>query len=530
MRMALILVVLAGILLPDGDRLMLTRTQEAASGHLFSIVGWEAGNFLDKWTHRLFSIFEGGISAERGRELLDEYFVLTESIRSIAHEHDRAAADPNSTRASLEEIEGRLVKHKSKRRSLRNDLEEFLEGAISGTLRAQKIGTVGALIWPPVDFRLESPPRILVTSPRDRIERLESVLLDPDVAAVDSGEIEARILEDQNLSSVVLGLGGLATYPTFVRDDNDLTHILELASHEWLHAYLFFHPLGRQFDAGPKMQILNETIASIAGRELGAITFSSLTGEAVAKPPESEGEKDPGVFDFNSFIRETRITADSLLGKGKIDEAEAYMESRRVELRDHGFFIRKINQAYFAFNGTYGLSPSSVSPIGSEVEELRSLVPDVGTFIRAVREVSNHEQFKAVLEEYRRAAVTEDLLPSSSWGRRPAGALRQAPPGIPRRRDGDGPAVAGFRNVAETQGEKGLWGMASREILPAVILAPADRTVGTGSGILLGGNLENPQVIPALVRGETAEWALDARRPHARRRTTEHRRQEIRRA
>ena len=77
------------------------------------------------------------------------------------------------------------------------------------------------------------------------------------------------------------------------------------------------------------------------------------------------------------------------------------MDERRIELQEHRFFIRKINQAYFAFNGTYGDSPASISPIGGQVDELRSLVSDVGDMLRLTRGISSYDEFLRILEETR---------------------------------------------------------------------------------------------------------------------------------
>ena len=79
------------------------------------------------------------------------------------------------------------------------------------------------------------------------------------------------------------------------------------------------------------------------------------------------------------------MEADRLLADGRIDEAEAYMEERRKLFVENGHNIRKINQAFFAFNGTYADSPASVSPIGDQLHRLRELTPDhLGTFIRTI--------------------------------------------------------------------------------------------------------------------------------------------------
>ena len=106
------------------------------------------------------------------------------------------------------------------------------------------------------------------------------------------------------------------------------------------------------------MNTLNETNANIAGEELGVLTFERVTGETVPKDDEDAESDGEEKFSFDDFMRETRRMTDDLLLRGDIDGAEAYMEARRIELQDHRFFIRKLNQAWFGFNGTYGDSPA----------------------------------------------------------------------------------------------------------------------------------------------------------------------------
>ena len=80
------------------------------------------------------------------------------------------------------------------------------------------------------------------------------------------------------------------------------------------------------------------------------------------------------------------------------------MEQRRLVFVENGFDIRKINQAWFAFNGTYAESSASVSPIGGQLNELRTLTPDLGTFIKTVAGISSYQRFLEKLEELRALA------------------------------------------------------------------------------------------------------------------------------
>ena len=163
---------------------------------------------------------------------------------------------------------------------------------------------------------------------------------------------------------------------------------------------------------------MHETLADIFGREVGLIVYSEITGEPYVAPtrPETalrklvstelpgaadapEGVAEPGAFDFNRFMAKTRTRTDELLEEGLIEEAEAYMESRRVELVDHGFNIRKINQAYFAFHGTYAESPSSTSPIARYLWDLREQVETVGELVKLLRPLGTYREFEQLLVE-----------------------------------------------------------------------------------------------------------------------------------
>ena len=193
-------------------------------------------------------------------------------------------------------------------------------------------------------------------SPRDRIERIESHLIKPDIPPAEADAIEQAIQEDEDVSAIVVRTGGLGSYPAMVTASSDPLRLLEVAAHEWIHNYLFFKPLGINFFDSQEMTTLNETVADMAGRELGRMTYAALTGEEVETlvPPrdlEPDGQPVKDEFDFFRFMRETRLRTDELLAEGMIEEAERYMEERRIELQDQRIYIRKINQAYFAFTG-----------------------------------------------------------------------------------------------------------------------------------------------------------------------------------
>ena len=163
------------------------------------------------------------------------------------------------------------------------------------------------------------------------------------------------------------------------------------------------------------MRTINETVANVAGREIGDLAFVSLGGE-IPEPEHSvlldPAASDPhfvdaagaGGFDFRAEMRATRLHVDELLAEGRIGAAEAYMDRRRLQFVDNGYNIRKLNQAYFAFHGTYADSAASVSPIGDQVQEYRNLSPDLGSFISGMSSFYSYEDFLADLAKLRAAA------------------------------------------------------------------------------------------------------------------------------
>jgi hypothetical protein len=82
------------------------------------------------------------------------------------------------------------------------------------------------------------------------------------------------------------------------------------------------------------------------------------------------------------------------------------MEQRRKFLAENGYYIRKINQAYFAFNGLYADTPASRSPIGPKMTELRQLSPSLGDFLRAVSGITSEEELDRLLARSQGQALT----------------------------------------------------------------------------------------------------------------------------
>ena len=395
-----------------GDALRLNPAQQVALPYHFSVVSWEARNLLSKWTHRLGRLLPWSRgSGLEGRALLDEYFWLGDEVRRLRDEIARAVARSGPGGGdSLMASERELARVMEMREQLKGDVEEEIESIVSGVLTDQGIASFGSFDFPPVDIRLDEPPKVLVTSPRDRIARSHEALVTTDVTVGQREMMEQALLRDADLSALVANIGGVATYPGIVGNTRDLRWTLATAAHEWLHHYLVANltSLGLRTYSEPEMLTINETMVDMAGREIGDLAFEKLGGHTEPPPSErpsnesaGEVERNHDDFDFDVEMRATRRRADELLAAGAVQEAEAYMESRRMLFVENGFYIRKLNQAYFAINGTYAEGPQSSSPIGDQMREVRERAPDLKTFVSTMAAVSSHREFLDTLERLR---------------------------------------------------------------------------------------------------------------------------------
>lgn len=379
--------------------------ERTAQAYLYDIAQWEFNNFLSKWVNRAGEVLPGGGQPERKGELVRRYFDMGIEAARLRYRLRLMAAEGSAGRTA--ELQARLEAAEAPRRALADDVEEAIEAAISAALAEEGLATLGEFIFPPVDIRLNEPPKLLVTSPRNAIRRTHDVLLRSDVTLRQREAMEERLLRDADLSALVEDIGGLATYPASIPTTQPMRWTMEAAAHEWLHHYFFFRPLGQNMFNNGDMVTLNETIASIAGAELGDRAFTLLGGEI---PPDAAQASQaagggPQAFDFQAEMRSTRQRVDALLGEGDVEGAEAYMEERRWLFVENGYPIRKLNQAYFAFYGTYADLPASSSPIGGQVHRLRELIPDLGDFIARVAQISDYGEFLDTLTELESAAL-----------------------------------------------------------------------------------------------------------------------------
>ncbi|MCS7207558.1 MAG: hypothetical protein NZ951_06485 [Dehalococcoidia bacterium] len=389
--LAIVLVLLA--LLLRTDTRLIGPVQALALPYQFSLEVWEARNLLEKWLHWPREALPWRrLSAQERRALVRDYFATAREVAWLQAMAQRGLAPPTAEEAR--QARQRLETLQRKMDSLRPRVEEALEAELSTLLREEglvrRMGPL-SLLWPPVDIRFDQLPKFLALSPRDRILLQGGVLLRGDTPLDAITTLETHIHQRYNLSALVVDLGGIATYPSILSPFYSPAQVTEAMAHEWVHQYLFFFPLGWNYYRDPEVRALNEAVADLAGKELGARLMVRL-GYA----PPTRHPTPPHAEDFvTQTLRETRRQVEALLAQGQIEEAEDYMERQRATLARRGYYIRKLNQAYFAFYGLYPEHPAAVSPMGEQVRRVREASPSLGAFLRTMAGFGSYREFSA---------------------------------------------------------------------------------------------------------------------------------------
>jgi len=340
-------------------------------------------------------------------EIKTVHFAVVKQIR--VRRAQIQAINQGSLSGDLASLKEELAELEEQELANQDKVERILEKQIKAVLAEQGIfNPLDSYLrikinLPPLNFRLEKPPHLLVVSPRDRIESIREITLKQDISLEEMTTIENEV-DKLGVSSLVVELGGLgATYPSFVTNEASLSFTIDTACEEWLHQYLFFRPLGLLYaldltGLAPNYEIatINETVASMASKEIGALVYEKYHSQ-YPKTPQPSQEEESGFY-FNRQMRDTRRQVDHYLAQGEIELAEDFMEQERQYLAANGYYIRKLNQAYFAFYGTYADSPTSISPIGTEVEKLREQSASLKDFLNRAATITSRQHLQDMLE------------------------------------------------------------------------------------------------------------------------------------
>jgi hypothetical protein len=413
LQFTLILLVLTMLLsssvLPPGDQL--ERARAFTRMIEFDYITWE----LDALGLKLG---RGALNAadyfpvEDRAQLVIDTLQLVGQIEKVRVGINDIYADPAVTDplAASAELRTQLAELQNKRAWQQPLAESILEGQIS--LVAGQAGlTLGGQAIPPVLYHMTPPPSALIISPRNLIQQDQNISVSADLTTEEITSLEEQVDNALDVSSLVVGIGGIGVYPTMVMETTDINWLAEVVAHEWVHNYLMLRPLGLNYLTSPELRTMNEMTASLAGMELGkAVVARFYPAYLPVKPsPFAQliGPQPPQAalaFNYQAEMHETRMNADRLLAEGKIDQAETYMELRRRFMWDNGYHIRKLNQAYFAFYGAYADTSgqpggaAGEDPVAAAVRALRDQSASLVNFINRIAWMASFEALQRTVQ------------------------------------------------------------------------------------------------------------------------------------
>jgi hypothetical protein len=364
------------------------------------------------------------MSREARLEAVMEYLRVTE--RALRAEERLAIlfADPaiEDKEAATAQIRAELEELYARAEQIQPIAESVIQSQVTETLAGLGLALGGQPI-PPVLYHVSSLPMNLIVSRRDRIEQIAAISLQPELSLDQQVKIEDQVAAELDASTLVVPVGGIGVYPTMVMRTDYFEWQVSTVVHEWTHNFLTLRPLGINYATSPELRTMNETVASIVENEVGPIVMARFYRQLTSASPYPEAAQwtplapsplplreglrvrailEEPSFDFRAEMHATRVRADELLAAGKIEEAEAYMEQRRQFFWDHGYAIRKLNQAYFAFYGAYADvpgGPAGEDPVGPAVRKLREQSASLADFLNAISWMTSFQELLEAVGE-----------------------------------------------------------------------------------------------------------------------------------
>jgi len=411
---SLSLVMISSLFLLGGSQPVLDgagdRARVFTRGIEFDFTEWVVDAFFQK-ARAAFLSSERFIPEDERRELVLDYLQDIRQSQELEWRIENVYADPDveDAEAASADLSQEYAQLKQRLEQLQPAAEAVLQSQVAEVVAEMGL-TLGGQPIPPVLYRSTPLPMALIISPRSVIRQDADISLVPELNIDEITRLENRVAQELDVSTLVVNIGGIGTYPTMVYETSNLEWLSEVVAHEWIHNYLTQRPLGLSYLSSPELRTMNETTASIAGKEIGRAVIERFYPELLPDPeppppaPVAPAEAAPAqpVFDFVKEMHSTRVMADQLLAEGKISEAEAYMEERREFFWDNGYLIRKLNQAYFAFYGAYadqeGGGAAGSDPVGAAVRELRARSASLGEFIDRIAWMHSFEQLQSALQ------------------------------------------------------------------------------------------------------------------------------------
>ncbi|MBP7999430.1 MAG: hypothetical protein KA314_27950 [Chloroflexi bacterium] len=373
----------------------------------FDFLVWEIEAFVAKGNAEL-AAGHLYLEASARREIVLTYLGKVQEALQVSNEIAVIFAD-----GTIEDPFAAAAAHQAQLATLRTELstlqplaESILQEQVASILLDEGFSTLGQ-VFPPVQARITPLPTLLVVSRRDRIEELYRIPLIPGLTVPERETLEDEIFSQIDRAALIVPLGGIGTYPSMIIETTDLIYLTDVIAHEWAHNWLTLRPLGFNYNADSSMRVINETIASVFGEAIGQKVMARYYPDLLPAPvaaatvnTKPAPQTQPS-FDFRAEMATTRIRVDELLAAGLVADAEAYMEERRQLFVANGYLVRKINQAYFAFYGSYADQPGATGgdPTGPMIVALFTQSDSIYQFMQSVAPLTSFSDLEILYEQ-----------------------------------------------------------------------------------------------------------------------------------
>jgi len=372
----------------------------------YDYIAWLANAVVEKAAQAQLNPVQR-LRPSRQTRVVTRYFELVGELELVQARVELVYADPGAGDAATAASELLAQQHALERSldELAPLVEAILQFQVARVMTDEGIGFM-AQPQPPVLFHSSPLPKALIVSPRDSIRQEVNISLLADLGLEDITRLEEKVAAYMNASTLVVDVGGIGVYPTMVQRSSSIEWTLDTIAHEWTHNYLALRPLGWNYDTTEELRTMNETTASIVGTEISREVLRRYYPDDYARqtgaPKALLKSSAAGAFDFRKEMHTTRVRVDELLAEGKVEEAEAYMEQRRVIFLGDGYMIRKLNQAYFAFHGAYADVPGGAAgedPVGPAVRALRTEADSLAGFLQRIAWMNSFTDLQKALAD-----------------------------------------------------------------------------------------------------------------------------------
>ncbi|HEX2990647.1 MAG TPA: hypothetical protein VHO49_08200, partial [Anaerolineales bacterium] len=177
-------------------------------------------------------IFDRGTN----KQIVFEYLRITNQLMQTEFAIEQIYANPDisNKEATSELMRSQRDKLIARQQMIAPFAEATLQTQVGEALADLGL-TTGGQTLPPILYHTSPTPLALIVAPRDRIIQITNISVLPTLTLNEQIQLEEEVARSQNVSTLVVPIGGVGVYPTMVTETTDLRWLLDTIAHEWTH-------------------------------------------------------------------------------------------------------------------------------------------------------------------------------------------------------------------------------------------------------------------------------------------------------